>query len=305
MPLTVNSGEYRSQIGLDSVYLAEVTVDSATAYTADTPEYFAPAIEATIEPTINTETQYADDAAYDTMVSEGETKLTFNVTNIPIEMLAKITGKVFDSTTGRMYDNAATPPYMALGFRSLKSNGSYRYYWFLKGRFDIPKEAAATKGDAPDPKPQEITYTAINTVCIFTLSGSVSATTKRVMGDEDSTNFSGTGWFTQVQTPGVSAPSALALSTSTPADGGSNINVSANLSLTFNNAVPADAIANVVVVKADGTAVACTNSLDATKKIMTINPNASLDASSTYIVAYGVTDIYGQTLNGAINFGTA
>ena len=134
-----NSGEYRSQIGLDSVYVAEVTLDDSSGYTAGTPVYFAPALEAKIEPTVNAETQYADDAAYDAMVSEGETKLTFNVTNIPLETLALITGKVFDAASGRLWDNNATPPYMALGFRSLKSNGSYRYYWFLKGRFNVPK----------------------------------------------------------------------------------------------------------------------------------------------------------------------
>lgn len=304
MGLTVNAGEYRSQIGLDSVYLAEVTADSLAAYTADTPEYFAPAIEATIEPTINTDTQYADDAAYDTMVSEGETKLTFNVTNIPIEMLAKITGKVFDTASGRLFDTSATPPYIALGFRSLKSNGSYRYYWFLKGRFDIPKEAATTKGDAPDPKPQEITYTAINTVYVFDL-GDINGTVKRVVGDDDTTNFSETGWFTQVQTPAVVAASALALTESTPADGASGVAVSANITLTFNNALPASAIYNVALVKADGTIVACTNTLDAARKVMTINPDANIDASSTYILTYAVVDIYGDALNGAINFGTA
>ena len=299
-----NEGEYRSQIGLDSVYVAEVTADALGGYVAGTPEYFAPAIEATIEPTVSVETQYADDAAYDTMVAEAETKLTLNVTNIPVELLAKITGKVFDTVSGRMFDNNATPPYMALGFRSLKSNGSYRYYWFLKGRFDVPKEAAATKADAPDPKPQEITYTAINSIYPFDL-GDINATVKRVMGDEDTTNFSATGWFTQVQTPAAVAASALSLSSSTPADGASGVVITSNLVLTFNNALPAGSIANVVVVKADGTAVASVVTLDATAKILTINPSASLDAASTYIVAYGVTDIYGQTLNGAINFGTA
>jgi phi13 family phage major tail protein len=281
-----------------------VTEDSAAAYTAGTPVYFAPAMEATIEPTVSTETQYADDAAYDTLVSEGETKLTLNVTNIPIEVLALITGKIFDAASGRLFDNAGTPPYMALGFRSQKSNGSYRYYWFLKGRFDVPKEAAATKGEAPDPKPQEITFTGINTVHPFDL-GDINGTVKRVMGDEDTTNFSGTGWFSQVQTPVVVAPSALALSSSTPADGATGVSVSANLTLTFNNALPAGEIYHVTLTKADGTVVAGAFSLDATQKIMTINPTANLDASSVYLVGIGVTDIYGQHLQTAINFTTA
>jgi hypothetical protein len=42
-----------------------------------------------------------------------------------------------------------------------------------------------------------------------------------------------------------------------------------------------------------------------TKKIMTVNPDTDFDASSTYIVAIGVTDIYGDTLQAVVNFGTA
>ena len=57
--------------------------------------------------------------------------------------------------------------------------------------------------------------------------------------------------------------------------------------------------------KADGTHVACTNSLDATKKILTINPDGNMAASTVHILTYGVVDIYGQTLKGVINFTTA
>lgn len=300
----MNAGEYRSLIGLDNIYIAPVTLDSLVGYTAGTPVYFAPALEATIEPTINSETQYADDAAFDTMVSEGETVLTLNTTNIPVEVLALITGKVFDQATGRLWDNNAVPPYMALGFRSQKSNGKYRYYWFLKGRFDVPSESTSTKGDAPDPKPQEIRFTAINTVYPFDL-GSIDGTVKRVMGDEDTTNFSATGWFTAVQTPAATTPSALALSSSVPTDGATGISVSANQTLTFNNTMPASVINNVALVGVDGAVIAAAYTLDAAQKVVTINPTSNLSGATEYIITYAVTDVYGQALRGAVNFTTA
>lgn len=300
----MNQDEYKSRVGLDSLYVAEVTQDDASGYAAGTPEWFAPAAEASIAPAVNRQTQYADDQPYDTFSSEGESTIQLTVTGIPLEMLAKVTGRVFDATTGRMYDNGGTPPEYALMFRSKKSNGNYRYYSYVKGKFDMPGEEAASQTDSPDPKTTQITFTAVKSIYKFDL-GDINDGVKRVVGDDDTDAFSSTGWFSQVQTPGVSTPSSLALSSSVPTDGGSGVSVSANITLTFNNALPAGAIYNVVVVKADGTAVACTNTLDATKKIMTVNPDASLDASSTYIVTYGVTDIYGDTLNGAINFGTA
>ncbi len=303
MTITPNSGEFKPKIGLDSLYVALVTADSASAYTAGTPEYLAPAAEASQEPASAMKVDYYDDQPFDISSSEGETKIALKISALPPERQAQITGKTYDASTGRVYDNGGTPPDMALGFRSMKSNGKYRYYWFLKGRFSTPKEEAATKTDSPESKPATLEFTALRTIYKFTDANNDSV--KRVFGDEDSTNFSGTGWFTQVQVPGVVAPSALALSSSDPIDGASNVAVDKTITLTFNNALPADSIYNVVVVKADGTAVTCVNTLDTTKKIMTVNPSASLDAASTYIVTYGVTDIYSQTLRGAINFGTA
>jgi len=128
---------------------------------------------------------------------------------------------------------------------------------------------------------------------------------KRVFGDADTDNFSATGWFSQVQVPSVAAPSALALSSSDPVDNETGVVVSKTITLTFNNALPAGEINHVVVSKADGTLAVCTNSLDTTKKIMTVNPDANLAASTVYIVAIGVTDIYGQDLQTVVNFTTA
>ena len=298
-----NSGEYRSVIGLNSLYVAEVTLDDASAYTAGTPAWLAPAAEASAEPSSSFEIQYADDQPYEVMASEGETKIGLKVTGIPLELLASMTGRVWDATTGRMYDNAGVAPYFALSFRSRKSNGSYRYYQYLKGRFDMPKDAVATLGEKAEPKVVEMTYTAIRTVYEFDL-GDINDSVKRIVGDTDVIAFDETSWFSQVQVPGVVAPSALALSSSVPTDAATGVSVSANQTLTFNNALPSTA--GITLVKAsDGTVVASAKSLDATSKIVTINPTSNLDAATAYLIVYAVEDIYGQTLEGAVNFTTA
>lgn len=300
-----NQDEYKSRVGLDSLYVAAVTQDSALGYTAGTPEWFAPAAEVSIAPAVNRQTQYADDQAYDAFSSEGESTIQITVTGIPLEMLAKVTGRVFDSSTGRMYDNGGTPPEYALLFRSRKSNGKYRYYCYVKGRFDMPGEEAASMTDSPDPKTTQITFTAVKSIYKWDL-GDVTDGVKRVVGDEDTASFSGATWFTQVQVPGVGSPSALALSASTPTDGATGVSVSANLTLTFNNALPNTAVSGVTLIKAsDGSVVAGAITLDATKKIVTVDPTANLTAATAYILVYAVTDVYGQTLQGAVNLTTA
>jgi methionine-rich copper-binding protein CopC len=101
----------------------------------------------------------------------------------------------------------------------------------------------------------------------------------------------------------------LALSTSTPADAATGVSVSANLTLTFNNALDANALYNVFIAKGtDGTLVTMASgypSIDATRKIITFDPASSLTASTAHIIAYAVVDIYGQHLTGIVNFTTA
>lgn len=302
--MTIASDEYKSQVGLDSLYIAEVTVDSSAAYTAETPSFLAPAAEASQEPTVNSTMQYADDTAFDTMVSEGETKVTLTITNLPVETLAKISGKRFDSTTGRLYDTSGTPPYCALMFRSKKSNGKYRYYSFLKGRFDVPKEAMKTDGEKSEPQTVQLNYTAIRTTHKFTVASGVTEGVKRVVGDEDTASFSATNWFATVQVPGAASISALALSSSVPVDDATAVDKAGNITLTFNNALQDDAVNSITLLDANNAVVASTVTLDATKKIVTIDPTASLAATTAHAVVYTVEDIYGQHLTGVLTFTT-
>lgn len=301
-PVNPNANEYRSVIGLDNVYIAEVTQDDASGYVADTPEYLAPVAEATHKPSVSTETQYADNQAFDVISSQGETVIEVDMTAIPPEMLAKITGEEFDAATGRVFDSGnAEPPFIAVMFRALKSGGGYRYYSYLKCRAEMPGEEASSKADKANIKRTKLTLRSVGTVYQFGKGKSF----KRVFGDTDTTNFSATGWYSQVQTPTTTTPSALSLSSSSPADGATGVVVSVSPTLTFNNALVNEAVNMVVLTKADGTQAAAAVSLDTAKKVITVNPTVDMDASTVYLLTYAVKDIYGQTLSGVINFTTA
>lgn len=301
------SEEFKSIVGLDQVHAALVTQDDASAYEADTPEDFAPGIEATAEAETALETQYADNLPFEVMSSEGSTKISLTTTNIPMATLAKYLGKVFDIASGRLFDQGgnATPPDAALSFRAMKSNGKYRYFQYLRGKFSVPNDEAATKEAKPMPKPSKIIFTAINTIHEFDL-GDITTSVKRVVGDEDSTNFSGTSWFTQVQTPEVVAPSAVALSSSTPANSATNVNKTAAFTLTFNNAMKDDVISSIALLDATPALVSVTATLDSTKKIVTVTHTAMAGSTAHTIVISGATDVYGQVLaNTIIKFTTA
>lgn len=90
------------------------------------------------------------------------------------------------------------------------------------------------------------------------------------------------------------APDAIALSTIVPADDDVDIAITANIVLTFNNAIKSEAI---VVTEDDGTVVAGAKSWDAARKVLTFNPTANLGNSAVYLVTVGgVVDIYNQAL---------
>jgi len=295
---------HKSVVGLRDLYYAEVTQDDADAYVAAAPAYLAPAMTASQAPASNSKTQYADDGPFDTMVSEGETKIDLEVTNIPLDVIAAITGKEYDAVNGVLYDNGGTPPDMALSFRSKKSNGSYKYYQYLKGKFGAPSEEQASDTDTPDPKPLKLTYTAVKTVYQFDL-GAINDGAKRVVADEDTTSLTVANWFTAVQVPSAGSASALTC-TPSPADAATGVAVSISPTLTFNNAL-VTGVTGIQMVSAAGAVVASAITIDATKKVVTINPDSNLSASTKYIITVsGAKDVFGQTLAlSAYDFTTA
>jgi phi13 family phage major tail protein len=306
MTVSVNSSEYKSRIGLDNLHIAEVTQDDSSDFVADTPETLAPAAKAAQKPNSSVETQYADDAAFDVAYAEGDSEIELEVTALPTAMLAKIMGRPFDAASGRMYDVPAEPPFMALSFRSKKSNGSYRYYQFLKGKFAMPEEEAETAADSPNPKTTKLIFKAVHTTHKFDVGEDENKAVKRVVGDEDTTNFDGSTWFNAVQTPDVAAASALALDSIVPADEAVGVVVTADVVMTFNNALVNNAVNNVMLLDSAGDVVAGSVTLNATKKVLTINPTASLGAAEEHIVVIaGVMDVFGQTLSASKTFTTA
>lgn len=290
----------RSFVGVDSIYYALVTTDDASAYAAGTPAYLAPAMNISQKPKTNAKTQYADNQPFDAMSSEGETTLDVEITGLQLDVLAALLGRVYDVATGRMFDNGGTPPDVAIGFRAKKRGGNYRYYWFLKGNFMSPTEEQSTETDSPEPKSTKLQFTAIRTIHQFALSGSVTDSVKRVVGEDSDSNFSAASWWSAVQSPSYGAPSAVTC-TPSPADGASGVAVAAVITLTFNNALAANSENGIVLTTAAGVIKACTRTINAARKVVTLTPTTNLAGSTTYLVIVpGVVDVFGQALANAV-----
>ena len=134
-------------IGLRDLHYAILKQDNAEGASYDTPVKLSGAIAANVNPNTSSATLFADDGPYDSSTTLGEIELELNVADIPAEHNAALLGHSYKN--GVLIKKASDqPPYVAIGYRSLKSNGAYRYTWLYKGKFTDGEQNNQTKGDS-------------------------------------------------------------------------------------------------------------------------------------------------------------
>lgn len=106
------------------------------------------AIAANINPNPSTETLFADDGPFETAATIGQIALELNIADLPFEVQADLFGHTVNPEGVLIRKAGDTPPWLAVGFKSLKSNGKYRYTWLAKGKFSLPEQNNETKGDS-------------------------------------------------------------------------------------------------------------------------------------------------------------
>lgn len=120
--------------GFRDVYLAKVTANDASTYTAGKPFKLARAVSGKISDKYSTEKIYSDDG-----VEESVT--TYEGTDVELELHALKPDEksdVFGWLAQNGYLVAASDqiaPELALGFRSKRTNGKYEFTWLYAGKF--------------------------------------------------------------------------------------------------------------------------------------------------------------------------
>lgn len=162
--------EFRGCRGL--VY-AEVTSDdneTLGGYTTGTVKPLAPTAE--ISKTVETaqEAKYYDNVAALIIDSEGSDTVTFTIAVPSDEVLAEITGRVYDETKKMFIEAPRTTKHFAVGYilGEVGSEDDERYVWRLKGTFNVPDETSATKDNSTTGNNMSLVFTGIYTKHIFT-----------------------------------------------------------------------------------------------------------------------------------------
>ena len=139
-----------TRIGCDNLVYAPMTTED----TADQAPVYGDVVKAigvmslNINPNGSQETLFADDGPMETASTLGKIEVEIQKAELTTQNKADLLGHQIDSKGGLVYGDSDIAPWVAIGFRTLKSNGKYRYVWLYKGKFTEPEDANETKGDS-------------------------------------------------------------------------------------------------------------------------------------------------------------
>ena len=135
MPTPTASPQVSSTVGLKNVVIAPLTEDTETSHTYGELQLMAGAIEASITPeNADPDVQYADDIEFDTLYPDPELTFSTSMADIPLSIQEQIFGNQIDDNGVLVRTASDRPPYFAVGFKSEKSDGTYRFIWLYKVR---------------------------------------------------------------------------------------------------------------------------------------------------------------------------
>ena len=139
-----------TRIGCDNLVYAKMTTED----TADTAPVYGEVTKApgvmsiNINPNGTLETLFADDGPMESAATLGRIEVEIQKNELTTQNKADLLGHEIDSNGAVVFGDSDVPPYVAIGFRTLKSNGKYRYVWLYKGKFTEPEDSNETKGDS-------------------------------------------------------------------------------------------------------------------------------------------------------------
>ena len=163
MPTPTASPAVSSTVGLKNMVLAPLTTDTEAGHTYGDLQLVAGAIDASITPqNADPNVQYADDIEFNVLYADPELSFKTKMADIPLAIQEMIFGNKIDDNGVLVRTASDRPPYYAVGFKSEKSDGTFRYIWLFKVRAKPVTESYATKeGTTINRQTGEVEWTAI------------------------------------------------------------------------------------------------------------------------------------------------
>lgn len=155
--------------GVKNLVAAQVLTDNDGEGGYTTGEVYAIAGVASITRTTenSSEAHYYDDAPAVIISGYGVDTVTIDVSAIPLDVLAWLTGQTYIAALGTLIEGRPKPKYMALGYITERNDGSKVYTWRYKGKFAIPDQTNSTRDNTTNANGNQLVYTGIATTHKF------------------------------------------------------------------------------------------------------------------------------------------
>ena len=197
------------RIGCDHlVYALMTTEDTATAAPVYGEVKSAPGVMSiNINPNASLATAFFDDGPGDVASTLGNIEVEIQKNVLTSENKADLLGHELDAAGGVVYSDDDTPSWVAIGFRTLKSNGKYRYVWLYKGRFTDPEDNNETKSDSINFQSDTIKGQFVKLTYARTINGKPKRNWKYEIDSDNTTANQAVmdGWFDEVAFPSSAA----------------------------------------------------------------------------------------------------
>lgn len=194
-----------TRIGVSNLHYAKMTTEETltTPPTYETPVSAPGVMSVNINPNASVDTLFADDGPFETAVTIGQCEVEIQKNALSTQNKADLLGKTIDIKGGLVSSSTDIPPWVAVGFRSLKSNGKYRYVWLYKGKFMDPEDNNETKGDSINWQSDTITGNFAKLMYEQTYQGKSISPWKYDMDEDDESADAAiiAGWFDAVVMP--------------------------------------------------------------------------------------------------------
>lgn len=148
-------------IGFRDLHFAPLLTDNKEGATYSTPIEIGKAISGTISPQIENATLYANDGVAETNSSLSVVEVELEIDKLTPEIISALFGYTKNEDGAIEYTNEINAPYGALLFKSPTSTGGEVYVQLTKGKFTIPEDSFATKGESIEYQTKTITGTFV------------------------------------------------------------------------------------------------------------------------------------------------
>lgn len=193
------------KIGCDNLHYALLTTDTNAELTYAKPVAMPGVMTIGITPNTDSQTAFYDDGPGEVATSLGAIEVSIEKNALSAQEKSVLLGHQLDSNGAVIYGAEDVPPFVALGFRNLRTDGTYRYVWLYKGKFQEPEDSSATKGDSIEFQNESITASFVKVNKTYTVGAKTVRPWKSEIFESGTNTATCNKWFTNVYVPNAAA----------------------------------------------------------------------------------------------------